>query len=304
MAHSLALPVWTALPFVALLLAIAFLPLVSPHFWESNRNRAVVAASLALPVALYLVAAHGAAGLHELVEKGKEYASFMVLMASLFVVTGGIHVRGALPGTPLVNTSMLGLGALLARWIGTTGASVLLIRPLLRANASRQGCVHRVVFFIFVVSNCGGLLTPLGDPPLFLGFLKGVPFAWTLRLWPEWLFVNGALLAVFHVWDRRALAREARVPPAATRGSAPASGPLGLEGGWNLGFLAAIVAGVFAAGSGVGNGGAPWPFGVQEGLLLLVSGLAWITTGPRIRTTNGFGFGPLVEVAVLFAGIF
>ena len=183
MAQALALPSWMMLPFAALLLAIAVFPLAAPHFWESNRNKGIVAAALALPVAAYLVAVHGAAGVHELLEKAKEYVSFIALLASLFVVTGGIYVRGSLSGTPLVNTALLAIGALLASWIGTTGASVLLIRPLLRANAPRERKAHIVVFFIFIVSNCGGLLTPLGDPPLFLGFLKGVPFDWTFRLW-------------------------------------------------------------------------------------------------------------------------
>jgi Na+/H+ antiporter NhaD/arsenite permease-like protein len=304
MAHSLALPVWTVLPFAGLLLSIAVLPLAFPHFWESNRNRALVAALFAVPVALYLVAVHGAAGVHELIEKGKEYASFIVLLASLFVVTGGIYVRGSLSGTPLVNTGLLAFGALIASWIGTTGASVLLIRPLLRANATRERKAHIVVFFIFMVSNCGGLLTPLGDPPLFLGFLKGVPFDWTFRLWPEWLLVNGALLVIFNVWDQRVLAREERERPGAQLEEVLEHEPLGVEGAANFGFLAAIVAVIYAAGSGAGNAGAPWPFGVQEGLMLAVTVAAYATTPGRIRARNAFGFGPIIEVAVLFAGIF
>jgi Na+/H+ antiporter NhaD/arsenite permease-like protein len=304
MAHALELPVWTVLPFVLLLLSIAVFPLVLPHFWESNRNKGGVAALLALPVALYLVAAHGAAGVHELIEKGKEYVSFIVLLTSLFVVTGGIYVRGSLAGTPLVNTLVLGLGGLIASWIGTTGASVLLIRPLLRANAARERKAHIVVFFIFVVSNCGGLLTPLGDPPLFLGFLKGVPFDWTFRLWPEWLLVNGALLAIFNVWDQIVLAREERERPGSQLEQVMEHEPLGIEGARNFAFLAAIVAVIFASGSGFGSGGAPWPFGVQEGLMLAVTGIAYRSTAPRIRAKNAFGFGPIIEVAVLFAGIF
>jgi Na+/H+ antiporter NhaD/arsenite permease-like protein len=304
MTHSLALPIWTVLPFVLLLLSIAVLPLVLPHFWESNRNKGVVAGALALPVALYLVAAHGAAGVHELEEKAKEYASFIMLLASLFVVTGGIYVRGSLAGTPLVNTAVLGLGALIASWIGTTGASVLLIRPLLRANGPRERKAHIVVFFIFVVSNCGGLLTPLGDPPLFLGFLKGVPFDWTFRLWPEWLLVNGALLAIFNVWDQIVFAREERERPGSQLEEVMEHEPLGVEGKRNFAFLAAIVAVIYGAGSGLGSGGQPWPFGIQEGLMLAVTALAWATTPGRIRARNAFGFGPIVEVAVLFAGIF
>ena len=304
MAHSLALPTWTVLPFVGLLLSIAILPLALPHFWESNRNKGIVAAFFALPVAIYLVAAHGAGGVHELEEKTREYVSFIVLLTALFVVSGGIYLRGSFAGTPLVNTGVLGLGALLASWIGTTGASVLLIRPLLRANAPRERKAHIVVFFIFAVSNCGGLLTPLGDPPLFLGFLKGVPFDWTFRLWKGWLFVNGLLVVVFYVWDRRVFAREERERPGSKLEQVRQHEPFGVEGAANFGFLAAIVAVIYAAGSGLGNGGAPWPFGVQEGLMGLVSGLAFATTPARIRAKNSFGFGPILEVAVLFAGIF
>src|SRR5205085_1486883 len=138
----------------------------------------------------------------ELEHKAKEYLSFIALLGSLFVISGGIYVQGSLSGTPLVNTAMLALGGVIASIVGTTGASVLLIRPLLRANEPRTRKAHIVVFFIFIVSNCGGLLTPLGDPPLFLGFLKGVPFDWTLKLWPQWAAVNGALLVIFNVWDQ------------------------------------------------------------------------------------------------------
>jgi Na+/H+ antiporter NhaD/arsenite permease-like protein len=289
---------------VGLLLSIAILPLATPHFWESNRNKGIVAALFAVPVAIYLLAAHGASGLHELEEKAKEYASFILLLASLFVVTGGIFVRGSLSGTPLVNTGVLGLGALLASWIGTTGASVLLIRPILRANATRQRKAHIVVFFIFTVSNCGGLLTPLGDPPLFLGFLKGVPFGWTLGLWREWLLVNGALLVIFNVWDQRVLAAEERARPGAQLEEVMRHLPLGVEGKRNFAFLAAIVAVIYAAGQGLGNAGEPWPFGVQEALMALVTAVAFAVTPHRIRAANSFGFGPIVEVAVLFAGIF
>jgi Na+/H+ antiporter NhaD/arsenite permease-like protein len=304
MPHELALPAWTVLPFVLLLLSIALLPLALPAFWEANRNKGLVAGALALPVALYLVAAHGAAGVHELVERAKEYVSFVVLLASLFVVTGGVYVRGSLAGTPLVNTGVLGLGALIASWIGTTGASVLLIRPLLRANAPRQRKAHIVVFFIFVVSNCGGLLTPLGDPPLFLGFLKGVPFEWTFRLWPEWLLVNGALLVIFNVWDQLVFTREERERPGSQLEAVLEHDPLGVDGKRSFAFLGAIVAVLYAAGSGLGSGGAPWPFGVQEALMLVVAALAWLATPGHLRAQNGFGFAPIVEVAVLFAGIF
>ena len=275
-----------------------------PHFWESNRNKGLVAALFSAPVVLYLGLGFGHEGVHELVEKLKEYTSFILLLGALFAITGGITVRGSLSGTPLVNTAALGLGAVLANLIGTTGASALLIRPLLRANAPRERKVHIVVFFIFVVSNCGGLLTPLGDPPLFLGFLKGVPFGWTLSLWKEWLFVNGALLLVFNFWDQRVFDKEELARPGSQLEEVMKHEPLRIEGRRNVLFLAGVIAAVFCAGQGIGNGGEPWPFGVQELALAGLGFTAYQITHHEHRTFNAFSFGPIVEVAVLFIGIF
>ena len=298
------LPLVSVAPFAGLLLAIALLPLFAGHFWESNARKAVVAAAFALPVAAWLLLAHGAQGGHALVEKGEEFAAFIVLLGSLYVISGGIHVGGSLSGTPLVNTGVLALGAVLASVIGTTGASVLLIRPLLRANAPRRRKVHVVVFFIFIVSNCGGLLTPLGDPPLFLGFLKGVPFAWTLTLWKEWLLVNGLLLVLFHLWDERVFDREELERPGSQLEEVQHHQPLVIRGGLNALFLAGVVATIALSGVGFGNGGRPWPFGVQEGLMLLLAAGSFVTTRPQVRADNRFTWAPIVEVAVLFAGIF
>jgi Na+/H+ antiporter NhaD/arsenite permease-like protein len=298
------LSVWSVVPFVGLLLSIAVLPLATPHFWEHNRNKGIVAALFSAPVVIYLLVGFGERGLHELVEKAEEYAAFILLLASLYVITGGIYVRGSLSGTPLVNTGLLAIGTALASVIGTTGASVLLIRPLIRANAPRQRTTHIVVFFIFTVSNCGGLLTPLGDPPLFLGFLKGVPFEWTLALWKEWLLVNGALLVAFNVWDQVVFAREERERPGSQLEEVQRHEPLGIDGLHNLGFLAGIVAVIYAAGRGLGTDGAAWPFGVQEALMALLAAAAYASTRGAIRKRNQFAFGPINEVALLFAGIF
>src|SRR3972149_1325288 len=200
--HQLALG-WVA-PFVLFLLSIALLPLIVPHWWESNLNKGAISALFGVPVAIYIAQVDG----HRLIETGIEYIAFIVLLAALFIISGGIYLRGSLSGTPSVNTIVLAVGAILSNIIGTTGASMLLIRPMLRANEKRQHQVHIVIFFIFVVSNIGGLLTPLGDPPLFLGFLRGVPFQWTLRLLPPWLLMNAALLVIFYLWDRRQLKGE------------------------------------------------------------------------------------------------
>jgi Na+/H+ antiporter NhaD/arsenite permease-like protein len=298
------LPFWTMLPFGGLLLCIAILPLAVPHFWESNLNKGAVAAFLALPIVLYFPATFGAAGVRELLESAGDYISFILLLGSLFVITGGIHVSGSLSGTPFINTVLLAVGALVANFIGTTGASALLVRPLLRANELRERRAHIFVFFIFIVSNCGGLLAPLGDPPLFLGFLRGVPFTWTFGLWRQWLLVNGTLLVIFKVWDQVLFNREEREQPGLQLQEVMRHTPVQIRGKRNLLFLMGIVATIYAAGNGLGTGGAAWPVGLQAGLMLAIASAAWRATHHEHRLSNNFTFGPIVEVAVLFAGIF
>ena len=178
------MPLYTVVPFVAWLLTIAFAPLFCEHFWEKNSNKAILSVLFLSPVLFYLLS-HGFT--HQILESGEEYASFIVLLGSLFIVSGGILVEGDIQGTPRNNSILFIFGAILANAIGTTGASMLLIRPLLRINSQRTRIGHIPVFFIFLVSNIGGCLTPLGDPPVFLGFLRGVPFFWTLTLFPMWL---------------------------------------------------------------------------------------------------------------------
>src|SRR5688572_19347307 len=197
-------PLWSVLPFVLMLLSIAVVPLVYPNWWDKNTNKLLLSAGASLPV-LAVVLPDAS---HLLLESLQDYVSFIVLLGALFVISGGIYIRGEFAGTPLVNTAFLGIGALLSNLIGTTGASMLLIRPYLRANHKRQNRAHLVVFFIFVVSNIGGLLTPLGDPPLFLGFLQGVPFQWTLTLLPIWAVAVGAVLVVCNVYDQYIFVRE------------------------------------------------------------------------------------------------
>ncbi len=289
------LPAWSVAPFALMLLAIALLPLAAPRFWERNRNKALVSALLGVPVAIWVAALEPAAVVHA----GREYVAFIVLLGALFVISGGIVVRGTLAGTPGLNTGLLALGAVLASLIGTTGASMVLVRPLLRANSVRSDKTHVVVFFIFVVANAGGLLTPLGDPPLFLGFLRGVPFLWTLRLFPIWLFVNGALLMVFYVVDSTIFRKEDLATPGDLDEVAVAHEvPVHVAGKLNFAWLAGIVGVLFAAGS------LRLPPGVQEAGMLAIVALAWATTPRALRVENGFGFAPIVEVAALFAGIF
>ncbi len=294
------LPRWTVLPFAALLLCIAIFPLANPHWWEHNSSKAIIVALLAIPVGLYL-ASFGETGLHALEHVGQEYISFLLLLGSLFVISGGIYVRGTLKGSPFVNTVFLALGAAIASFVGTTGASMLLIRPLLRANEKRRKVAHIVVFFIFIVSNCGGLLTPLGDPPLFLGFLKGVPFEWTFRLLPQWGLVNAVLLALFFVYDSIVLAMD---PPIASDPVVEKPEPFGLFGLHNFVFLGGVIAVIYCSGQGLFNGGKPWTWGVGEGLMAVLLVVSYLMTSSSLREKNRFTFAPIIEVAVLFIGIF
>jgi Na+/H+ antiporter NhaD/arsenite permease-like protein len=292
---------WSVLPFVVLLLSIAIMPLFAAHWWEKNhhQNKAIVAGGLAAIVVIYLLYAGGTRGAEALQHVLLEYVSFIILLGSLFLITGGVYVRGSLNGTPLANTGLLALGAVIANFIGTTGASVLLIRPLLRANQSRERKAHIVIFFIFVVSNCGGLLTPLGDPPLFMGFTSGVPFEWTLfNLWPMWLTVNLALIVIFHIWDQLVFASEEKERIGSQLEEVMKHEPLGISGGLNFLFLAGVVAAVYF--KGIYN----WPWGVQEGIMALMAVLAYVSTAPANRAANKFSFGPILEVAILFVGIF
>jgi Na+/H+ antiporter NhaD/arsenite permease-like protein len=272
-------------PFVLLLACIALLPLVAAHFWESNRNKAIVVALLAIPTALYV----GALSSQALLHSALEYVSFMALLGSLYVIAGGIHVSGDLQATPRNNTFILGTGALLANLVGTTGASMLLIRVLLSTNSERKQVAHVPFFFILIVSNCGGLLTPLGDPPLFLGYLRGVPFTWTLSLLPFWGLAIGYLLLVFYLIDRRAYAAEPAARIALDRALIE---PVRMRGAPQLGLLALVIAVIFL----------PTP---QRELGMLGAALASVFLLPQQpRRLNKFGYGPIVEVAVLFAGIF
>ena len=227
-----------------------------------------------------------------------DYVSFLILLGSLFVISGGIYVKGEFAGTPLVNAIFLGLGALLANLIGTTGASMLLIRPFLRANHLRRHRAHLIVFFIFIVSNTAGLLTPLGDPPLFLGFLRGVPFQFTLRLLPQWGLVVGSLLVLFNIYDQFVFTREEIETHRALAEIVQARHPLHIEGSRNFLFLFGVMA------AAVLSGHYAWPRGVQEAIMITMARLSWYTTPRSIHRANHFHFSPIVEVAALFLGIF
>ncbi len=272
-------------PFVLLILAIAVLPPAFPVWWRRSWNQALVALIPAAPVAIYL-GWHAPAAL---VRSLSDYVPFIALLASLYVVSGGILLEGDLKATPGVNTAFLGVGAILANLVGTTAASMLLIRPLLRTNRPREHTRHIPIFFIFLVSNIGGCLTPIG-PPLFLGYLRGIPFFWTLRLFPAWLFMVASLLAIFYVLDSRMLRREPGHAP-----SGHPAGPLRLRGAHNLIPLGGIVLAVLA----------PARLALARPVVMgLFAILSHLTTPQETRRENRVSHEPMLEVAILFAGIF
>jgi Na+/H+ antiporter NhaD/arsenite permease-like protein len=286
-AHELgqSLSLWAVVPFAGLLLSIALLPLRAPHFWENHKNKALVAFLWSLPIAVYFLFQAP----HELILSMKDYSSFLLLLTALFIISGGIVLKGDLKATPEVNTLFLLSGAVLANFIGTTGASMLLIRPLLQTNSERRHTIHVPIFFIFLVSNIGGLLTPLGDPPLFMGFIKGVPFFWTLRLFPMWAVMVGGVLLMFYLFDSAQYRKEECRDLIRDRRRVV---PLHMTGTINFLWIAGVIAGMFLS------------FPRREGVFILMSVMSLLTTKRQCRTDNKFNYNPILEVAILFAGIF
>ncbi len=297
--------IW-ALPFAGILLSIAIFPLFAETWWHHNFGKvsAVWAASLVIP----LIFSFGfEAALYEVLHAYLlEYIPFIVLLLALFTVSGGIRIKGYLKGTPEVNTGILLIGTILASWMGTTGAAMLLIRPILRANEWRSTKKHIVIFFIFLVANVGGSLTPLGDPPLFLGFLQGVDFFWTTtNLFWEMSFVATILLILYYLWDRHLYKKETNTAPLDD-----GTEPLGIEGSQNLILILAIVGAVLF--SGLVHLGELTIFHVhvtienliRDVLLLVITWLSWKITSKASRAANGFNWFPIQEVGKLFAGIF
>ncbi len=278
-------PVWSVLFFVALILSIAVLPLVNGEWW--GKRYGYVSLILAIPAAMVIILHEKMLLLHTLME----YVSFIVLLGSLFVIAGGIVIRTSARGKPLLNTLFLLIGAVFASVIGTTGASMVLIRPLIRANRSRKHKVHIFIFFIFLVSNIGGVLTPLGDPPLFLGFLRGVPFAWTFRLFPFWLFAVAILLALFFLIDRHFIKKESEETLLEGLDEIPTK-KVRIRGTVNLLFLLMVIGAFFV------------PPGVREAIMVVAAGLSLNFTSAALREENAFTYHPIIEVAILFAGIF
>lgn len=297
-----------ALPFAGMLLCIALMPLLAQRLWHHHFGKIAAGWALLFLLPYVLQAGPGAAGavlVHTLLA---EYIPFIVLLLTLYTVAGGIYIRGNLHGRPALNVGLMAIGAVLASFMGTTGASMLMIRPLIRANDNRKHVAHVVVFFIFIVSNAGGSLTPLGDPPLFLGFLKGIDFFWTVKhIFPETLFLIGALLAIFFVIDTWWYRKEGVLPVDPT----PDSPRLGIDGGLNFVLMLAVAALVLM--SGVWKTPVEWvvagtPLGlpqvVRDLALLAVAGASLALTPASVREANQFNWAPMAEVAKLFIGIF
>jgi Na+/H+ antiporter NhaD/arsenite permease-like protein len=299
------LPLWSCIPFAGMLLSIALFPLVAPEFWHHHFGKvsAFWAASFGIP---FLIVFRGGA-LHEILHIVlADYVPFIILLWSLYTVSGGIMLRGTLRGTPVVNVVMLIIGTLLASWMGTTGAAMLMIRPFLRANNYRKNRTFMVVFFIFLVANVGGSLTPLGDPPLFLGFLHGVSFFWTFKILPHMLLVVIMLLVIYFILDTYFYGKEGS-PVIEDQGSKER---LKLEGSHNFIFLAGVVGAVLMSGMvdwgdvnifGIHRAVQDW---LRDGLLILMGILSLVTTKIALREDNDFTWFPIIEVAYLFIGIF
>ncbi len=302
------LSVGWAIPFAGILLSIALMPLMVPRFWHHHFGKVSAGWTLAffLPFAYFFgVGEAGASLVHALLA---EYIPFIVLLTALYTVAGGIYIRGNLHGSPALNCGLLLIGVVLASFMGTTGASMLMIRPLIRANDNRVHKAHLVVFFIFLVSNVGGSLTPLGDPPLFLGFLKGVDFFWTVRfIFPETLFLVASLLLLFYIIDSYYFKKEGVIPVDPT----PDTGRVGFDGGanfWLLGAIAGLVlmSGIWKstvtfdiAGTAVGLPGI-----VRDVGLVIITFISLRITAKSVHDSNQFSWAPMQEVAKLFVGIF
>jgi Na+/H+ antiporter NhaD/arsenite permease-like protein len=329
--HAVAAPpVATVLPFALLLAAIAILPLTPglSHWWEHNSSKLLVAGLLAaITLGYYLLGHRHPIDLHfpahAVVQPAAaglswstvgtvlinailaEYIPFITLLFALYVITGGVRIEGDLEATPTTNAAFLAVGAVLASFIGTTGAAMLLVRPLLETNRERRHVAHTLVFFIFIVCNCGGLLLPIGDPPLFLGYLQGVDFLWTMSLWNEWLFTNGSLLVIYWLWDTLiAHPRETRADVVRDR---LLTRSLRFSGLWpNLPLMAGVIAAVAFLDPSKpfpGTSWHPWIY-LRETVLLGLVGLSLLLGSGEVRRKNAFTYGAILEVAALFIGIF
>ena len=305
---------WSVIPFILILLAIAIIPLLHGVWWESNLNKGVVSVLCSLPIISYLLWI-GPLGQKALLDILHDYYAFIILLVALYTISGGIHLDGDLKASPLVNMMFLGLGAILASLIGTTGASMLLIRPLLKTNQERKKKAHIFIFFIFLVANIGGSLLPVGDPPLFLGYLFGVPFFWTLRLWPLWLTEVALLLIIFYLWDTWAYSKESKED---LRRDLREQKPIKVHGKINLLLILGVLCSVIFFRVYEVDGTRIDLSWMQQPAMILLALVSFVldtqskqkahkrghTQFKSPREHNFFTFSAMVEVALLFMGIF
>ncbi len=300
-AVNVEMPLWALIPFVLMLLMIAVGPLLFHHWWEENKNKLIVSLVLGIPTAAYLISQHLSDALvHQLLF---DYIPFIVLLGALFVITGGIHLKGDIQAKPWINTLFLAIGAILASFMGTTGAAMLLIRPVIKTNSQRKYKVHTILFFIATVANCGGLLTPLGDPPLFLLYLRGAEFTWFMTMLPQWAFVNVVLLAVYFAVDSYFYKKEPQENLVVDQTNVE---PIKLKGNLNFLWLVGVVISV----AFINDQYIPiikenhyFAF-LREAAMLLMAGASLLLTKKKLREANKFTWVPIVEVACLFLGIF
>lgn len=299
------MPAWALIPFGLMLLMIAVGPLVVEHWWEKNSNKLIVSLFLGVPTAIFLIVNGLSENLGDTIFF--DYVPFIILLLSLFVITGGIHLSGDIQAKPIVNTIFLAIGWVLASFMGTTGAAMLLIRPIITTNQQRKYTVHTILFFIALVANCGGLLTPLGDPPLFMLFLRGAGFTWFFHLLPEWAFTGALLLALYFLVDTYYYKKEHWVHLSA---DVREKDPLRLHGNINFIYLVGVILSVAFINDGfipqMGGESAPiWLRYLREIVLLSLTFLSIWTTPKKVRyDMNKYSWTPIVEVAVLFLGIF
>jgi len=295
------IPLFTILPFFLLLLSIAVLPFIRKRFWKKNKNKLVVVSIFCFPVVIYLLLNGLSSRLYEAVLF--DYIPFIILLGSLFTITGGIFLSGDIEATPAVNTMFLGIGALLSSIMGTTGAAMLLIRPLIQTNKERTLKVHTILFFIAVVANCGGLLTPLGNPPLLILYLRGAPFSWFLNLFGEWLTTNALLLIIYFLVDSYYHKKE---PAYALERDRTNISPLKLKGRINFIFIIGVVLSVaFINNRYIGfiSHNHYYSF-IREGVIIAMAVLSLLFTPRLIRDSNNFSWEPIKEVGYIFLGIF
>ncbi|MBI5323940.1 MAG: sodium:proton antiporter [Ignavibacteriae bacterium] len=295
------IPIWSMLPFILMLASIAVFPLFAGRFWDKNKNKLIIALILGIPTIIWLLSSNLSSELYHTMVF--DYIPFLILLGALFVITGGIFVDGDIEAKPIANTTFLAIGAVLASFMGTTGAAMLLIRPLIHTNKRRELKTHTILFFIGIVANCGGMLTPLGDPPLFMMYLRGAPFTWFLKLAPEWLFVNAMLLIIYffadtYFWGKESLESKRR--------EHEYKRPIKIEGKLNFIWLLGVIIAVALINPNTfpSLGNNPYLSFIREAVIILMALLSFQFTTHLTRTSNSFSWHPIEEVAYLFLGIF